>query len=149
MKLRFFAGLSIREAAATLGIAASTADRDWAYAKGWLRAGDVAASDSEAETEILRDSVNFLPVHSWPDLALIIEASRLRLAERLHRWTNKLSVDASSASRSEIESRELRDEYFGKCVRRCQRLLRSRRSLARGRARRQPTSWKRRDSAAC
>ena len=36
VKLRFFAGLSNREAAALLGIAASTADLDWAYAKSWL-----------------------------------------------------------------------------------------------------------------
>jgi RNA polymerase sigma factor (TIGR02999 family) len=37
VKLRFFAGLTIREAADALGIAASTADADWAYAKAWLR----------------------------------------------------------------------------------------------------------------
>jgi RNA polymerase sigma factor (TIGR02999 family) len=37
VKLRFFAGLTIREAAAALGVAESTADADWAYAKSWLR----------------------------------------------------------------------------------------------------------------
>jgi len=37
VKLRFFAGLTIRQAAAALGIAESTADADWAYAKAWLR----------------------------------------------------------------------------------------------------------------
>lgn len=37
VKLRFFAGLTIREAAAALEIAESTADADWAYAKAWLR----------------------------------------------------------------------------------------------------------------
>jgi RNA polymerase sigma factor (TIGR02999 family) len=37
VKLRFFAGLTIGEAAAALGIAESTADADWAYAKSWLR----------------------------------------------------------------------------------------------------------------
>jgi len=37
VKLRFFAGLTIREAAAALGIAESTADADWAYVKAWLR----------------------------------------------------------------------------------------------------------------
>ncbi len=36
IKLRFFAGLSNQQAAAVLGIAASTADLDWAYAKCWL-----------------------------------------------------------------------------------------------------------------
>ena len=37
VKLRYFAGLSVRAAAETLGIATSTAISDWAYAKGWLR----------------------------------------------------------------------------------------------------------------
>jgi RNA polymerase sigma factor (TIGR02999 family) len=37
VKLRFFAGLTIAEAAQTLGIATSTADTDWAYARCWLR----------------------------------------------------------------------------------------------------------------
>jgi DNA-directed RNA polymerase specialized sigma24 family protein len=36
IKLRFFAGLSNQQAAAVLGIAASTADLDWAYARSWL-----------------------------------------------------------------------------------------------------------------
>ena len=36
VKLRYFAGLSLEEAATVLGIGASTADRDWAYAKAWL-----------------------------------------------------------------------------------------------------------------
>ena len=37
VKLRFFAGLTIEEAAKTLGISTSTADNDWAYARCWLR----------------------------------------------------------------------------------------------------------------
>lgn len=37
VKLRFFAGLSGNQAAQVLGIAESTADLDWAYAKTWLR----------------------------------------------------------------------------------------------------------------
>jgi len=37
VKLRFFAGLTIAEAAESLGIATSTADSDWAYARAWLR----------------------------------------------------------------------------------------------------------------
>src|SRR5262245_26930152 len=36
VKLRYFAGLSVAEAAQALGIAASTADRHWAYARAWL-----------------------------------------------------------------------------------------------------------------
>jgi RNA polymerase sigma factor (TIGR02999 family) len=36
VKLRFFAGLSIDEAATALGISASTAKRHWAYARAWL-----------------------------------------------------------------------------------------------------------------
>ncbi len=37
VKLRFFAGLTTEQAAAALGISASTADNDWAYARCWLR----------------------------------------------------------------------------------------------------------------
>ena len=37
VKLRFFAGLTIRQAAEALQISESTADADWAYAKSWLR----------------------------------------------------------------------------------------------------------------
>src|SRR5262249_23615521 len=36
VKLRYFAGLSVQEAADTLGISRATADRLWAYAKAWL-----------------------------------------------------------------------------------------------------------------
>jgi RNA polymerase sigma factor (TIGR02999 family) len=36
VKLRFFAGLTVPQAAQALSIAPSTADRDWAYAKAWL-----------------------------------------------------------------------------------------------------------------
>jgi len=36
VKLRFFAGLSIEQAAAILGISRATADRYWSYAKAWL-----------------------------------------------------------------------------------------------------------------
>jgi RNA polymerase sigma factor (TIGR02999 family) len=44
VKLRFFAGMTIPQAAATLGIAESTADADWAYAKAWLRVELAAVS---------------------------------------------------------------------------------------------------------
>lgn len=36
VKLRYFAGLTIEEAAEVLGISAPTAKRDWTYAKAWL-----------------------------------------------------------------------------------------------------------------
>jgi RNA polymerase sigma factor (TIGR02999 family) len=36
VKLRYFAGLTVPEAAAALGIAPRTADADWAYARAWL-----------------------------------------------------------------------------------------------------------------
>jgi RNA polymerase sigma factor (TIGR02999 family) len=38
VKLRFFAGLNRQEAADVLGVSIATADNDWAYAKGWLKA---------------------------------------------------------------------------------------------------------------
>ena len=38
VELRYFAGLTGDEAASVLGIAASTADRHWAYARAWLQA---------------------------------------------------------------------------------------------------------------
>jgi RNA polymerase sigma factor (TIGR02999 family) len=37
VKLRFFAGLSAEQAAAALGVSLSTAEKDWAYARSWLR----------------------------------------------------------------------------------------------------------------
>ena len=37
VRLRFFAGLTLSEAARALGVSISTADNDWAYAKTWLR----------------------------------------------------------------------------------------------------------------
>lgn len=37
VKLRYFAGLTIPQVASVLGIAASTADLDWAFARSWLR----------------------------------------------------------------------------------------------------------------
>ena len=36
VKLRFFAGFTLAEAAEVLGISAATADRHWAYARAWL-----------------------------------------------------------------------------------------------------------------
>lgn len=36
VKLRFFAGLSLDEAAEQLGISPATADRHWVYARAWL-----------------------------------------------------------------------------------------------------------------
>jgi RNA polymerase sigma factor (TIGR02999 family) len=37
VKLRFFAGFTAEQAAATLGVSTSTAEKDWAYARSWLR----------------------------------------------------------------------------------------------------------------
>jgi RNA polymerase sigma factor (TIGR02999 family) len=36
VKLRYFAGLTLAEAATALGVSTRTADRIWAYAKAWL-----------------------------------------------------------------------------------------------------------------
>ena len=37
VKLRYFVGLKIHEAAEVLGVSTATADRHWAYAKAWLQ----------------------------------------------------------------------------------------------------------------
>jgi RNA polymerase sigma factor (TIGR02999 family) len=37
VKLRYFVGLTLEEAAQALGISLSTASADWLYAKGWLQ----------------------------------------------------------------------------------------------------------------
>lgn len=37
VELRFFAGLSIAEAAEALGVSPATVERDWTYAKAWLK----------------------------------------------------------------------------------------------------------------
>ena len=36
VKLRFFGGLTLKQAAAVLGLPPTTADRQWAFAKAWL-----------------------------------------------------------------------------------------------------------------
>ena len=45
VKLRFFAGLTMPQAASALGVSLSTAENDWAYAKSWLR---LQISDSDS-----------------------------------------------------------------------------------------------------
>lgn len=49
VKLRFFAGLTSRQAAEVLGVADSTAEADWTYAKCWLRAEMLAESRDVSE----------------------------------------------------------------------------------------------------
>ena len=48
VKLRFFAGLTVPETAAALGISASTVDNYWGYARAWLRIQVAADDDSQA-----------------------------------------------------------------------------------------------------
>jgi len=45
VKLRYFAGLTISQAAEALGISSSTADRSWAYARAWLHTALKQAAD--------------------------------------------------------------------------------------------------------
>jgi RNA polymerase sigma factor (TIGR02999 family) len=49
VKLRYFVGLTLTEAAEVLGISRATADRYWAYAKVWLyRELDGATGETES-----------------------------------------------------------------------------------------------------
>ena len=50
VKLRYFAGLSIEEAAQGLGISRAQAYRHWTYAKAWLRC-ELQADDSREQEE--------------------------------------------------------------------------------------------------
>ena len=45
VKLRYYAGLTIPQAAGALGISSTTAERYWAYARAWLHA-EVKKGDS-------------------------------------------------------------------------------------------------------
>src|SRR5436309_2840420 len=49
VKLRFFAGLTLDEAAKTLGVVRRTADRYWAFARSWLYAA-LRKGEEAAET---------------------------------------------------------------------------------------------------
>ena len=55
VKLRYFAGLTIEEAAEALGISARTADADWAYARAWLRRELVADGRTRRRSEHFRE----------------------------------------------------------------------------------------------
>jgi RNA polymerase sigma factor (TIGR02999 family) len=46
VKLRYYAGLTLPQAADALGISPSTADRQWAYARAWLHA-ELREDDAE------------------------------------------------------------------------------------------------------
>lgn len=48
VKLRFFAGLTLDEAAALLNISPTTADRYWVYARAWLHRRLSAGAGAEA-----------------------------------------------------------------------------------------------------
>ena len=45
VKLRYFAGLTVPQAAKSLGISTSTADNYWAYARAWLRVEMMGGAD--------------------------------------------------------------------------------------------------------
>jgi RNA polymerase sigma factor (TIGR02999 family) len=49
VKLRFFAGMTLTEAAGSLGISERTAYRDWSYARAWLFRRLGGAVDSDAD----------------------------------------------------------------------------------------------------
>jgi RNA polymerase sigma factor (TIGR02999 family) len=47
VKLRFYAGLSVEDVAATLGVSPRTVKRDWSFARAWLFDRLAAAGDDE------------------------------------------------------------------------------------------------------
>src|SRR5262249_20699134 len=49
VKLRYFAGLTLAEAASALGISTATADRRWRYARAWLARRLRQGDDSQQE----------------------------------------------------------------------------------------------------
>jgi RNA polymerase sigma factor (TIGR02999 family) len=55
VQMRYFAGLTLDQAATILGISPATADRYWAYARAWLHQeitrGDAGASAADSSTE--------------------------------------------------------------------------------------------------
>jgi RNA polymerase sigma factor (TIGR02999 family) len=55
VKLRFFAGLTVSEAAEVLGISLATAERYWTYARTWLYAELSDTEDSSPSPERLAD----------------------------------------------------------------------------------------------
>lgn len=55
VKLRFFAGLTLKDAAASMGLAHRSAERQWAYARAWLYAR-LSPDDGESATATLKTS---------------------------------------------------------------------------------------------
>jgi RNA polymerase sigma factor (TIGR02999 family) len=49
VKLRFYSGLTIADAAAAMGISDTTADRHWAYARAWIQREVAAAGGSRSD----------------------------------------------------------------------------------------------------
>ena len=56
VELRFFAGLSLDETAAALGVSEATVTREWRRARAWLHrrlgAGEIPARDEAAEADV-------------------------------------------------------------------------------------------------
>ena len=52
VKLHYFVGLTVPEAAEALGVSPRTADRLWAYARTWLRAEIEPGASAEARSEV-------------------------------------------------------------------------------------------------
>jgi RNA polymerase sigma factor (TIGR02999 family) len=57
VKLRFFAGLTVPQAAEAIGVSVATAENDWSYAKSWLR---IELSDAHTNVSWKTTSDSFL-----------------------------------------------------------------------------------------
>lgn len=60
VKLRYFLGMTIPEAAEVLGISVATADRYWAYARAWLHARIKRGNDGEEYGGFPEESTGFV-----------------------------------------------------------------------------------------
>ena len=106
VKLRYFAGFSVEEAADLLGISRAMAKRHWAYARAWLYA---ALADAD-ETAIGRPYFAILRATPLQKLALILGG--FVTAELDHMSKDVPGIDDIFSAAIELASAEERAAYL-------------------------------------